>query len=166
MKARVFASGLSLMIPLLWTATAMAAESAGRLTVPQSNYLLGCGGCHGVDGISNSKLVPDLRDQVGYFLNSQAGREYLVRVPNVAFYAVSDQSLTDMLNFMIFQLGRASTPAGAKPYTKGEVARLRKQPLTEISLVDFRAQLIGTLSAQYEAPRGIRVYGSEYSQNE
>ena len=38
-------------------------------TRPQSNYLLACGGCHGENGISNSKLVPDLFGQVGFYLN-------------------------------------------------------------------------------------------------
>ena len=27
---------------------------------PETNYLLGCGGCHGENGVSNAKLVPVL----------------------------------------------------------------------------------------------------------
>jgi mono/diheme cytochrome c family protein len=147
-------------------APAARATEAGGLGASQSNYLLGCGGCHGVEGVSNSRLVPDLRDQVGYFLNSRTGRDYLVRVPNVAFYPVSDQDLTDMLNFMVFQLGRASIPAGAKPYTRTEVAALRRQPLSEISLIDYRARLIDTLSTRYAAPSGLLIYGSEQYKTE
>jgi mono/diheme cytochrome c family protein len=130
-------------------------------TKPQSNYLLGCGGCHGENGISNSKLVPDLNDQVGYYLNVPEGREYLVRLPNVAFSIMSDQELTDVLNFMVFRIGGASVPARAAPYTVDEVARLRKQPLNEVSLVDYRKRLVDVLIDHHQASQKLRVYGSD-----
>jgi mono/diheme cytochrome c family protein len=130
------------------------------LAEPQSNYLLGCGGCHGVDGRSNSKLVPDLRDQVGYFLSTPAGREYLVRLPNVAFYTASNEELAAVLNYMVFTLGGKGVPADAKPYTAAEVASLRKSPLTEVSLVAYRARLVEELIAQHHAPESLRVYGN------
>jgi hypothetical protein len=114
-----------------------------------------------VQGVSNSKLVPDLQGLVGYFLNTAEGRSYLVRVPNVAFLAVSDQDLTDMLNFMVFQMGGASVPAGAKPYGTAEVARLRKQPLTEVNLTDYRSRLVEILITRHNAPVRLRVYGSD-----
>jgi mono/diheme cytochrome c family protein len=164
-------AALALLLPLGTPAAIPAATSAAtpaeapddssRLPRPQSNYLLGCGGCHGVQGVSNSKLVPDLRDQVGYFLNTQEGREYLVRVPNVAFFTVSDQELADMLNFMVFRIGGSSVPAGSVPYSAEEVARLRKQPLTEVNLTDYRNRLVETLIAQHHAPVRLRVYGSD-----
>lgn len=131
-----------------------------RLGNAQSNYLLGCGGCHGTDGRSNSKLVPDLKDQVGYFLSIPAGRDYLVRLPNVAFYTASNQELAAMLNYMVFELGGTGVPEGAKPYTAGEVAKLRKTPLTEVSLVAFRARLVDELIGQHHAPESLRTYGS------
>lgn len=131
-----------------------------RLGNAQSNYLLGCGGCHGTDGRSNSKLVPDLKDQVGYFLSTQAGREYLVRVPNVAFYTASSEELAAMLNYMVFELGGRGVPAGAKRYTASEVAKLRRLPLTEVSLVDYRARLVEELIQQHHAPESIRTYGN------
>lgn len=149
-------------LPVHAAAAGAPSSAAGRLPAPQSNYLLGCGGCHGVAGVSNSRLVPDLADQVGYFLNDRAGREYLVRVPNVAFYPVPDQALADVLNYMVFRLGGSSVPAGAKPYTRAEVARLRRQPLSETSLEAYRAALIDTLSTTFPAPAGLRTYGSEY----
>lgn len=130
-------------------------------TRPQSNYLLGCGGCHGENGISNSKLVPDLHEQVGYYLNIPQGREYLVRLPNVAFSIMSDQDLTDVLNFMVFRMGGASVPAHTTPYTIAEVARLRKRPLNEVSLVDYRNRLVDVLIGQHQASQKLRVYGSD-----
>ncbi len=130
-------------------------------TRPQSNYLLACGGCHGENGISNSKLVPDLFDQVGFYLNLPEGREYLVRLPNVAFSIMSDQELTDVLNFMVFRIGGASVPAHTAPYSIAEVARLRKQPLNEVSLVDYRKRLVEMLIGQHGASQKLRVYGSD-----
>lgn len=149
--------------PAVMPVSSAAAKSASDIefTAAQSNYLLGCGGCHGVQGVSNSRLVPTLHDQVGYYLNVPKGREYLVRVPNVAFFTVTDRELAEMLNFVVFQIGGASTPADAKPYTAAEVAKLRRQPLTEVSLIEYRNQIIDTLIANYHAPAALRSYGND-----
>lgn len=132
-----------------------------RFSRPQSNYLLGCGGCHGENGTSNSKLVPELRGQVGFFLNTPEGREYLVRLPNVAFSVMSDQELADVLNFMVFQIGGDSVPPHTEPYTSAEVGKLRRQPLNEVSLVRYRNQLIETLIGQHNASERLRIYAGD-----
>jgi mono/diheme cytochrome c family protein len=132
------------------------------LTKSQTNYLLGCGGCHGETGVSNSRLVPDLRDQVGYYLATQAGREYLVRLPNVSFYTASNAELADILNYVIFTIGGNGVPPRAKPYTAAEVAKLRKQPLTEVSLVEYRGRLVSELIEKHGAPASLRFYTEQY----
>lgn len=91
-----------------------------------SNYLQSCGGCHGIQGRSAAGLVPQLRDRVGWFLCTPEGRDFIVQLPDVAFAGVSDQELADVLNFMMFDLGGASTPKGAKPYSAAEVKQLRE----------------------------------------
>jgi mono/diheme cytochrome c family protein len=123
------------------------------------HYLMGCVGCHGSDGVTISQKVPDLKGQVGYFLNLPEGRDYLVRLPNVAFAPVSDQGVADMLNYMVFTLGEGSAPKGAKPYSAKEVARLRKQPLNEVPLFQYRAEIVERLIADHQAPEAMRVYG-------
>jgi hypothetical protein len=140
-----------------------ASAGAEQLAKPYSNYLLGCGGCHGIDGISNARLVPQLRGQVGYFLTTKTGREYLVRVPNVAFYTASNDELAQMLNYMVFTIGREGVPANAKAYTASEVAKLRKSPLTEVSLLDYRNRLVEDLIANHGAPSSLRLYSSSNS---
>ncbi len=140
---------------------AVARPGAEQLAKPYSNYLLGCGGCHGIDGVSNARLVPQLRGQVGYFLATKTGREYLVRVPNVAFYTASNDELAQMLNYMVFTIGREGVPPNAKAYTAGEVAKLRKSPLTEISLVDYRNRLVEDLIANHGAPASLRIYSND-----
>src|SRR5229473_1882664 len=105
-----------------------------QVQTPRGNYLLSCGGCHGLNGVSNSRLVPDLKDQVGFFLNLPEGRGYVVRLPNVAFSMTTDEALTDLMNYVVFTLGGDSVPKGTKPYTTHEVSQLRRSPLTEVSL--------------------------------
>jgi mono/diheme cytochrome c family protein len=140
-----------------------AVADPALLAKPYSNYLLGCGGCHGIDGISNARLVPQLRGQVGYFLTTKTGREYLVRLPNVAFYTASDDELAQMLNYMVFTIGREGVPANAKAFTAGEVAKLRKSPLTEVSLIDYRNRLVEDLIANHGAPSSLRLYSTSNS---
>jgi mono/diheme cytochrome c family protein len=148
--------GVLAAITLLSAATIVA----GAARSGAAAYVLGCGGCHGIDGVSNPKLVPELRGQVGYFLATQKGREYLVRVPNVAFYAVSDSDLAGVLNYMVFTIGGEGIPLKARPYTATEVGALRKSPLTEVSLIDYRNTLVDDLIAHHGAPASLRTYSS------
>jgi hypothetical protein len=127
----------------------------------RTSYLLSCGGCHGIDGVSNSTLVPDLKGQVGFFLNLPEGRDYVARLPNVAFSINSDEALTGLLNYVVFTLGAASVPRGAKPYTVREVSQLRRKPLTEVSLLQMRQEMVRVLIEQYNATPGLRRYGAD-----
>jgi hypothetical protein len=149
---RVFVLALAGLPALLRAAT------PGELS-PRANYLLNCGGCHGLNGVSNSRLVPDLKDQVGFFLNLAEGRRYVVRLPNVAFSMTTDEALTGLLNYVVFTLGGAEVPKGARPYTVREVSELRRSPLTEVSLVQTRQAMVRILIDQYHATTGLRLYG-------
>jgi hypothetical protein len=111
--------------------------------------------------VSNSRLVPDLRDQVGAFLNLAEGRQYVVRLPNVAFSTTSDAALTDLMNYVVFTLGGASVPQGTPPYTVREVAELRRMPLTEVSLVQMRQRMVQVLIDRYNATPDLRRYGQD-----
>jgi mono/diheme cytochrome c family protein len=135
-----------------------AAGDDGSFQQAQSNYLLACGGCHGLDGESNAKLVPQLKGLVGYYLRTPEGRAYLPRLPNIAFAALGDRELAAVLNYIVFDLGGASAPIGAKPYTAAEVARWRAQPLTEVSLSTYRRGLAAMLIERYGAPQALRAY--------
>lgn len=132
-----------------------------QVQTPRVNYLLSCGGCHGLNGVSNSRLVPDLKDQVGFFLNLPEGRSYVVRLPNVAFSMTTDGALTGLLNYVVFTLGGASVPKGTKPYTLREVSQLRRKPLTEVSLAQMRQQMVRILIDQYHATTDLRRYGED-----
>ncbi|HMA52547.1 MAG TPA: hypothetical protein VKP60_22455 [Magnetospirillaceae bacterium] len=140
---------------------ALAFADPGAIPQDKQNFLLGCGGCHGLEGVSNSQIVPDLKDQVGHFLNLPEGRRYLARLPNVAFSTNTDQELAALLNYAVFTLGGASVPKGAKPYTAREVGELRKQPLTETALFQYRQRIVETLIAQFHATPSLRRYGQD-----
>ena len=140
---------------------ALASADMAPIPAAQQAYLLGCGGCHGIDGVSNSRIVPDLKDQVGWFLNLPEGRRYLARLPNVAFSTNTDRELAALLNYAVFTLGGSSVPNGAKPYTAREVGELRKQPLTETALFQYRSKMVETLVADYRATPSLRRYGED-----
>ena len=134
---------------------------ASRVETDRTNYVLNCGGCHGLDGVSNSSLVPDLKNQVGFFLNLPEGRNYVAQLPNVAFSKTTDEVLTSLLNYVVFGLGGDSVPRGAKPYTVREVSQLRRKPLTGISLAQMRQQMVRILIDQYNATTELRRYGAD-----
>jgi len=148
-------------LPALAMLPAVLTAQPADVHTPRGNYLLSCGGCHGLEGVSNSRLVPDLKDQVGVFLNLPEGRRYLVRLPNVAFSSMPDAALTELMNYVVFDLGGTSAPKGSKPYTLREVAELRRIPLTEVSLVQMRQQMVQVLVDQFHATTNLNRYGDD-----
>ena len=145
---------------LLVSATAHAAPALPELTGPQSDYVEHCSGCHGMQGNSAPAPIPVLRDRVGYFMCTREGRDYLIRLPNVAYSAIDDnQELADMMNFIVFGLGGQSAPKNAKPFTAPEVARLRRDPLATTSLVAARQRVVGGLGASgCTVPESIKQF--------
>lgn len=139
-----------------------------RLNEVQSAYLQFCGGCHGIQGTSAPREVPSLRGQVGSFMCTPEGRAYLVRLPNVALAPISDQMLSDVMNFVVFDLGGSNSHApntmrGVAPFTAAEVAQLRKQPLTDTGLAAYRARVVANLIERCAAPASLRAYSVEIS---
>jgi hypothetical protein len=129
------------------------------LTAPQSDYVEHCSGCHGMQGNSAPAEIPVLRDRVGYFMCTKEGREYLIRLPNVAYSAISDnQELADMMNFVVFGLGGSSAPRDAKPFTAAEVARLRTRALATQSLIAARAKVIGNMATSCVVPKSLNFF--------
>ena len=140
--------GIAAAVLLLSVGTAQAEPELPHLTTPQSDYVEHCSGCHGMQGNSAPAEIPVLRDRIGYFMCTPEGRDYLIRLPNVSYSAITDnQELADMMNFIVFGLGGKSAPKNAKPFTATEVARLRRDPLATTSLVAARERVVGGLAA-------------------
>jgi len=132
---------------------------ANPLPAAQVAYLTSCGGCHGIEGISAPGSVPTLRGLTGSFLCTRQGRAFLIRLPDVALSTLSDRMLTQVMNFVVFDLG--APVAGGRPvpaYTIAEVARLRREPLTDTGLTAYRNGVVAGLAARCEVPAALHVY--------
>ena len=144
---------------LLAPSVAWAEPVLPELTTPQSDYVEHCSGCHGMQGDSAPAEIPVLRGRVGYFMCTKEGREYLIRLPNVAYSAITDdQELANMMNFVVFGLGGNSAPKGARPYTAQEVARLRTQALAAQSLIAARTEVVGKMMGSCKVPKSMNYF--------
>ena len=135
---------------------AAAAPERQEISRPAAGYLLNCGGCHGIAGRSSDSAVPTLQGQVGSFLCLPEGRSFIARLPNVAFAPLSDQELAEVMNFVV-GFGSAKPPAGA-PYTRQEVAELRRRPLVAEQISSYRQTLVKRLIAECGAPSSLTDY--------
>lgn len=122
----------------------------------QALYLLRCGGCHGIQGVSVPKAIPSLRGRAGAFLCTPAGRDYMLRLPNVQMALIRDDAdLAAVMNFVAFDLGGRSAPAGARRFSAAEVAATRGRPLPAGTIAARRNAIIaaaGHCAAAYTKP--------------
>jgi cytochrome c553 len=132
---------------VLWCFQAIAADNQLEMNKDRAkfNYQMFCQGCHTPDG-TGGKSVPKIKDHIGYFLQNQVAREYLVRVPGSANSSLNDEQLAEVLNWMILEFGGKSVPQIMQYYTMDEVAKLRQAPLFEV--VKYREKLVKKLSVK------------------
>lgn len=126
------------------SSSSQASASGPTMVAAQRDWMLNCAGCHGFNGRSAAPSVPTVRNFAGYFVHSQAGRDYLVRVPGASMSLLSNQKLAAVLNWMLREFSPGQMPAHFRPYTAKEVAALRKHPLTSHTDQE-RARLIRQL---------------------
>ena len=125
-----------------WVLLPLRAYAGDAIGHTQTLYLMRCGGCHGIEGRSASAVVPDLRDQVGLFLCSGEGRDYMLRVPNVSMSLIRDDAgLADVMNFVVFRFG-GRRPTNTRPFTAAEVHEARLQPLRATDLASLRRSIL------------------------
>ena len=87
-----------------------------------------------------------MKGQVGHFLATEAGRDYLVRVPGSATSALADTELAEVLNWILVSMGGDSVDQDFAPYSASEVSTLRVKPLNEV--VNYRAHLLQEIALQ------------------
>ncbi len=116
----------------------LAALSIGGWMVPslaateaRTDYLINCGGCHGVDGRGAPPQVPSLRGEPGRIVAVPGGRDYLYRVPGPSQAPLSDAALADVMNFVLREFSRDTLDASFVPYTTEEISRRRGDPLLD-----------------------------------
>jgi hypothetical protein len=149
--------GLAAFLTTALSASGRSRAAEPELTGAQSDYLEQCGGCHGLQGDSAPAPIPVLRDRVGYFMCSEAGRRYLLRLPNIAHSRIEDnQRLAEMMNFVVFDLGGVSAPRNARPFTEAEVAAERGQAMVGFEVFDTRKAVVADLVRSCRAPASLR----------
>ena len=95
------------------------------------NYMLHCQGCHLPNAEGHEGRVPPMKDFVGYFLHSEEGREFLIRVPGVAQSALGDEELAELMNWLVVTHSAGQLPDPFVPFSIAEVARLRTDPVAD-----------------------------------
>lgn len=97
-------------------------------------FTLRCAGCHQLDGAGHPQFgVPSMRDKLGYFLGSAAGRAFLVQAPGARNAALSDAELTALTNWALRNFAGASLPADFTPYSTREVSQARANPPRDVA---------------------------------
>ena len=140
-QAAIAALLLCSCLPAL--ASSSTAENSRAYRQAHFDYQMNCQGCHAPDG-AGAGSVPRMKGHVGVFLQSQQGREYLVRVPGSATSALDDTRLAAVLNWIVLEFSGDSLARGFQPYSAGEIGKLRQQPLNEVD--DYRVELLRTLN--------------------
>ena len=108
------------------------------------NYMLHCQGCHLPNAEGFDGRVPPMKDFVGYFLHSEEGRRFVVRVPGVAQSALSDTELAELVNWMLATFSPDQLPEPFVPFTPEEVSNLRLDP--EPDPDDTRVNILASIA--------------------
>lgn len=169
MRSGTFARVLS--IALLCVSAPRSHAAGQNIPAPvvpavQGHYLTGCGGCHGIQGHSGRMAVPDLAGAVGWFLCAPSGRDYLIRLPNVAFANLSDEDLTAMMNFIVFTFGKTTVPKGSLPFTTQEIAAARQHPFQGTSMHIYRDAVVRDVIRACSAASPLHDYDLGQNRNE
>ena len=102
-----------------------------------SDYLLHCQGCHLPQAVGVPGHVPRMNNFLGYYLHSEAGRQFVVQVPGAATANLTDARLANLMNWLLLTYSAAQLPDNFKPYSVDEIARLRPnlEPDPEVTRV-------------------------------
>lgn len=110
---------------------AFARDAAVPPNEPRIDYLLHCGGCHGMAGDGAPPVVPSLHVESGLLASVPAGRDYLIRVPGSAQSGLDDAALARVLNWMLESFSAGTLPENFKPFGAREVGRARADILAD-----------------------------------
>jgi len=104
---------------------AFASDAGADEQRARVNYMIHCQGCHLPEAQGYPGKVPRMKNFVGYFLHSQEGREFIVRVPGVSTSILPNEQLTELMNWLLLTYSARQLPKNFVPFTVHEVTRLR-----------------------------------------
>ena len=116
---------------LILLATSLLIVAPFAQADPKVDYLLHCSGCHMPDGSGLINVVPTLHDTMGRIVTETEGRSYIVRVPGASQAPISDEKLTEVLNWMLTEFSSNTLPENFKPLTVKEVKQARSDLLAD-----------------------------------
>lgn len=123
------ATRLARTVALAALATLPVPSRGAHAWSARTNYALHCQGCHLADGSETPGLVPKLRGTVGRLAATAEGRDYLVRLPNVAAVPLDDRDLAALLDWLVLAFGGSGVRAA--PFRAEELAA-RRRPLVDV----------------------------------
>jgi len=100
---------------------------------PAINYQLHCQGCHLADGRATPDLVPAIDPTLGRMMRVPEGRDYLVRLPNVAAAQIDAADTAALLNWLLARFAAHDLPEGFDPISADEVLAGRTAPLVDVA---------------------------------
>ncbi len=107
---------------------------------PHTDYLLYCRGCHLHTGDAvPTASIPSLHE-LAPLLESQEGRDYLIRVPGVAQSGMDDARLAAVLNWVIVNFNADTVGDDFERFTTEEVSKAR--PIVLVDPLRVRAEIL------------------------
>jgi cytochrome c553 len=126
-----------------------AAFATLALASPAQDYMLYCMGCHGAEAQGVPGKIPALAGNLGRFMRTPEGRNYVLRVPGAANSALPDDRLAAVLNWLSQQYP-APHEAAPAAFTVAEVATARRTPLANVQ--QTRRAVVDALATTGSAP--------------
>jgi len=126
----------TVLIMAIMAAVARADDAGATISVAhaRSLFLLRCAGCHQIDGAGHPQVgVPSMRNTLGYFPASAAGRAFLVQVPGARNAAITDAELAALTNWELQSFSKAQLPPDFIAYSEQEVRQSRANPPLDIA---------------------------------
>ena len=145
------ASQVTAVVLAVACAAATPTGETGNDASARFDYLLHCSGCHRPDGTGAAPEVPSLRGAVGTLVATPEGREYIVRVPEVAQSPLDDEDLARLLNWVLREFNADTLPEEFRPLEGAEVGAARARILADP--IRARGEIVGEYKEKRSAGR-------------
>src|SRR5690554_1799322 len=133
----------TLLTTLLAAQLLVPATAAERSA--QSNYMLRCTGCHGMDGMGvEAAGIPPFPGFVEVFFNDEQSRLYLMHVPGVVGASLNDTEIAEVMNYVVERWGQPGV--AVEHFTKEEVDQLRQREVRDV--VALRREITERLAGE------------------
>ena len=87
--------------------------------------MIQCQGCHLPELTGTPGKVPPMRKFLGFYLHSEEGRQFIIRVPGVASASLPNDELAELMNWILTTYSADELPVEFRPYTAEELAAQR-----------------------------------------